>query len=299
MKYNFVEIQQCNMCHSSLDMHRLLGLRMKGHQGFFPPRNKRGVNIYQCRKCGLIFCNPLPLPNNLQDHYGLPPDDYWEESWLAHDPAHFAGQIKVLMRLLPNAYGSKVLDVGAGTGKTMAALRRAGFQAYGFEPSRPFHKYAVEETGIDPERIKPDNMEEVVYGAAYFNFINFRSVLEHLSDPFEAINKSLSWLSPGGIIHIEVPNSRWLVSGLGNLFYKLTGSKYVANLSPLHPPFHLYEFSERSFKENASLLNYEIIHTDRYVCETYLPRFLDPFLKTWMRLTGSEMMIAVWIRKLS
>ena len=105
------------------------------------------------------------------------------------------------------------------------------------------------------------------------------------------------WLKPNGIIHIQVPSSNWLVHKLVNFFYKITGTDYVGNLSPMHKPYHLFEFSLNSFKKHSERFNYEIIDFDYYVCETYLPKSLDFFIKPLMKWTNTGMQLAIWIRK--
>ena len=82
MRYDFRPVPACNMCGSA--SFALLGMRLGAHQGF-NPRQAEGiaVPVKQCRSCGLIFADPQPVPANLTDHYGLPPEDYWA------DPGHW------------------------------------------------------------------------------------------------------------------------------------------------------------------------------------------------------------------
>ena len=117
-------------------------------------------------------------------------------------------------------------------------------------------------------------------------------------DPSAAIGRSLRWLKGGGLIHLEVPSSRWLISRLGNLFYKLTGGGWVTNLSPMHPPYHLYEFGLASFEHHALRNGYEIAHHEYYVAsQTYVPQFADSFARRIMEMTKSGMQLEVWLRK--
>ena len=54
----------------------------------------------------------------------------------------------------------------------------------------------------------------------------------------------------------------------------------VGNLSPMLEPFHLYEFDLKSFEKNSDCRNYEIAHSEYYVGQTFMPRILDPILKS-------------------
>ena len=47
------------------------------------------------------------------------------------------------------------------------------------------------------------------------------------------------------------------------------GTNYVTNLSPMHVPYHLYEFDLKSFELNAKKLGYEIAHFEYFVCNIY------------------------------
>ena len=115
-------------------------------------------------------------------------------------------------------------------------------------------------------------MEEIEYEEDTFDFISFGAVLEHLYDPSCSIQKALNWLKPGGLIHIEVPSSDWLTNRIINAFYKLCLNDYVGNISPMHEPYHLYEFGLKSFEENSRRHNYEIAYHEYYVCKTFLPK---------------------------
>jgi ubiquinone/menaquinone biosynthesis C-methylase UbiE len=193
--------------------------------------------------------------------------------------------------------GMASLDIGAGLGKAMVALGNAGFDAHGFEPSKPFYERAISKMGIRPERLRLGMIETVDYPEGTFDFITFGAVLEHLYDPSAAIVKAMRWLKPGGLVHIEVPSSAWLINRLVNFYYRLAGTDYVANISPMHEPFHLYEFGLRSFREHALRQGYQIAFYEYYVCETYLPRAADFILKPLMRRTNTGMQLCVWLRK--
>ncbi len=300
MKYTFEEIEVCNMCANSTMDHKIMGRRLNGSQGQNPKlRGGITTTVRKCTSCGLIYSNPQPKPIDIQDHYGIPPENYWKEDYFIVDENYFQGEIKRLKQLIEMKSDLKSLDIGAGLGKQMIALSKIGFDTYGIEPSKPFFDRAVSEMGIPKSKMKLNIVEEAEYPDEFFDFISLGAVLEHLYDPSSSIQKALTWLKPNGIIHIEVPSAHWLVNRLINLYYKLTFKDYVGNLSPMHPPFHLYEFALKSFQLNAVKYKYEIAHYEYYVCKTYLPEILDIFLKPLMRKTNTGMQLCVWLRKSS
>ncbi len=137
------------MCGSKINSHRILGKRLNSSQGRNPTQ-KIGITttIMKCSNCGLIYSNPQPRPFNLQDHYGTPPESYWKDSYFVISNNYFQNEIKRLKSLLEFKEGMKSLDVGAGLGKQMIALSNVGFDAYGFEPSKPFYERAISKMGI-------------------------------------------------------------------------------------------------------------------------------------------------------
>ena len=296
--YKFVQVYFCPMCEAPKEKSSLIGLRLNSSQGSCP-KLKEGIaiSVRRCISCNLIFSSPLPIPSSLQDHYGIPPSDYWKDA-LGVEKDYFFSQIKKAKELIRFNSGMYALDIGAGVGKGMIALTSAGFDVYGFEPSIPFREKAIQVSGIDPKKLKLAMIETVEYPNEYFDFITFGAVLEHLYDPSTAIKKAVSWLKRDGVIHIEVPSSNWLISRLVNIYYKLIGVNYVTNISPMHSPFHLYEFTLQSFVLNGKISNYEVISYSYSVCALiHVPRFLHPLFRWYMAKTNTGMQLTVWLKR--
>jgi len=297
-RYYFNHISTCNMCGSDSSKHKVLGKRLNTSQGR-NPKKKIGISttIVKCSNCELIYSNPQPVPFDIQDHYGVPPESYWQDIYFKTVDHYFHYEINRLKKLNDIREGMKSLDIGAGLGKQMIALSKAGFETYGFEPSKQFHERAISKMGINPERLKLGMIEDVEYPDNHFDFISFGAVLEHLYDPSESILKAMKWLKPNGLIHIEVPSSNWLIAKLVNLYYRLIGTDYVSNLSPMHEPYHLHEFELKSFQEHSNKHGYEIAFHEYFVCSTYLPKFVDVLLKPIMKWTNTGLQLSIWLRK--
>jgi len=296
--YTFQPSAGCVMCGATSSSHSVLGRRLNTSQGKAPWKKKGiAVSVVKCNQCGLISSDPMAIPESIQDHYGVAPDAYWKEEYFALKEDYFSLEINRLNQLRSIAPGMKALDIGAGVGKCMIALERAGFETYGCEPSSTFHRFALEKMKIDPSRLLCASLEEAEYPTESFDFITFGVVLEHLYRPGAGIEKALRWLRPGGLIHIEVPSSRWLIHRLVNAYYRMRGTDYVANLSPMHQPFHLYEFSLESFQAHGRKAGYEVAFHEQYVCDTYMPHWMDRILRPIMRSTNTGMQLCVWLRK--
>lgn len=298
IRYSFHYIEQCNLCDAPSSSHKILGRRLNTSQGK-NPRNKVGIatTIMKCKNCGLIFSNPQPIPYDIQDHYGVPPENYWKPDYFKWDENYFKYEIGKLKELMPFREGQKALDIGAGLGKGMLSLMKAGYDTYGFEPSKPFFERAISQMGIPKERLKLGMIEEMNYPENEFDFISFGAVMEHLYDPSTSILQSMKWLKPGGLMQIEVPSSDWLINKIFNFVYKIQGLDYVANISPMHEPFHLYEFGINSFRAHAQKHGYELAFHEYYVCQTFMPKITDFLLKPYMKATNKGMQLTVWLRK--
>lgn len=285
------------MCGSPPSAHKVLGKRANRSQGKFP-HGQRGITttVVRCMCCGLVFADPQPVPFDILDHYGVPPEDYWKPNYFTVAPNYFKREIDHAKDLIgPHTGTLRALDIGAGLGKAMIAMEQSGFEAHGFEPSEPFHARAMQQMGIRADRLRIGGIDDVEYAPGSFNLITFGAVLEHLYDPHGSIRKALGWLAPGGVIHIEVPSSRWLMNSLFNTVYRLQGLDYVANISPMHTPYHLYEFRPESFVEDGRRSGYRVLRHYHDVCQTYAPAFLDPLLKWYMARTGRGMQLTVWL----
>lgn len=298
-KYRFKEISVCEMCGDKTENHKVLGQRLNTSQGY-RPKTKTGisVSIIKCTNCGLIYSNPQPIPFDLQDHYGTPPEEYWKDEYFVWQPTYFSSQIEAAKKLLDFSPGMKALDIGAGLGKAMLSMQSKGFDVYGLEPSIPFYERAISKMGVDKEKLNLGTIEDLDYELEFFDFITFGAVFEHLYEPSKCLEKAFSWLKPNGIIHIEVPSSEWLLPKLMNFYFKLLGTNYVTNLSPMHTPFHLHEFSLKSFDKLSEKLNFKVENYRYDVCSIYyFPKILHGILRSYMKATKKGMQLTVYLRK--
>ena len=297
MKYKFEYIKNCNMCNS--DDFRIMGQRLNKSQGI-NPKKKFGIStsIFKCNDCNLIFSNPIPKPEDIADHYDTNPEKYWNEEYFHIEKNYFKYEITVAKKLLKNKGPHLALDIGGGIGKAHVVLNKNGFDTISIEPSFSFKEIAISKFKLDESKFLHSSIEDASFEENYFDFITFGAVLEHLYEPSESIEKAIKWLKPGGLVQIEVPSSKYLISKIFNLYFKIMGTNYVTNLSPMHVPYHLYEFDLKSFELNAKKLGYEIAHFEYFVCNIYkIPTILHPMLKWIMKKTNTGMQLSIWLRK--
>lgn len=302
--YTFLPQATCLMCLTPSARNAVLGLRLNRRQGW-KPRLSSGfaVTIRRCSTCRLTYPDPLPLPGCIEDHYAVPPETYWTDEYFELSDRHLFEEISRAKNLLFHSVSDisislKALDVGAAIGKGMLALEREGFNAWGLEPSPTFRRMAIDRMGIQSDRLQLSSIEKAQWPADHFHYITFGAVLEHLYDPAFCIERALSWLKPGGVIHAEVPSSDYLLHHLLNGYYRLIGTSYVANVSPMHSPYHLYEFTPQSFESLGQRLGFMLAdHSYHPASGRFVPRQLYPFFFRWMKATKTGMQLTVWLRK--
>ncbi len=296
ISYTFCYKTACNMCGSSVDKHKLVGQRLNHSQGL-KPKSRHGVSVsvMRCNVCHLVYANPQPIPNDAEDHDFL---DVWSDDYFEYDENYMAVEIAQVKQLLNFKEGMKVLDIGAGIGKGMRSLINHGFDAFGIEPSANACKFAYEKIGVLPENLHCKTIEQADFPADTFDFVSFGAVLEHVYSPSESLQSALQWLKPGGIIFAEIPNSEYFITKLMNIYNKLNLTNYTSHISPMHAPFHHFEFTMKSFEIFCRKNNCQIAAGWINVCTTpFLPKIVVPFADKYMSATDSGMQISVFLQK--
>ena len=135
--------------------------------------------------------------------------------------------------------GSKVLEVGAGDGKLVAAMRAAGLDARGIDPS-PAAAAAARSIGVEVANVGIDQAD---LPAEAEDAVVVWHALEHLDCPAEALARIHGWLRPQGSLVVAVPN-------LASLQARLGGDRWFHQDVPRHrvhlTPAGATELLERS-----------------------------------------------------
>jgi 2-polyprenyl-3-methyl-5-hydroxy-6-metoxy-1,4-benzoquinol methylase len=92
------------------------------------------------------------------------------------------------------------VDVGAGGGHFVAAMQRAGLQAAGYELSRASRAFAQEAFGIELR-----NADFLAASPSPTDLVTFWGLLEYTPEPRRFMEAARRWLSPQGLLIVEVP----------------------------------------------------------------------------------------------
>jgi SAM-dependent methyltransferase len=173
------------------------------------------LQLRKCQACSLMFRWPKEAPGFSEKFYQ---DSYQEvghttelpdaatlNTFIANNfagsPKDFADQIGVLKTFLPRG---RVLDFGCSWGYGIYQLKQAGYDAFGFEISRPRAELGRRHLGVEIL----DRLEDLQHiPSQSVDGIFASHVLEHLLSLKEIFELFARILKPGGVVFIMVPNS--------------------------------------------------------------------------------------------
>jgi SAM-dependent methyltransferase len=104
---------------------------------------------------------------------------------------------------LPGRVGSRLLEIGCGSGYLLSRLRQQGFEVFGFEPGIQGQMGAAK-YGV--EIIREAFPGEAMAPKDGFDLIVHYGVLEHMEDPINFLRAQVEWLSEAGLMIFAVPD---------------------------------------------------------------------------------------------
>jgi len=130
-----------------------------------------------------------------------------------------------LISLIPKNTSGRILELGAGGGDTLVAIKKEGIakEVVGIELN-PLPNSNQKNPEIDQFLFGNIETMEIPFEVGYFDVIVCGDVLEHLIDPWAVVNKAARYLKTGGILITSIPNIRYYravveIFGKGNFQY--------------------------------------------------------------------------------
>jgi SAM-dependent methyltransferase len=183
----------------------------------------------------------MPFPRDLS-HYA-DPEHYFR---FHNDETKTEGISAILAQAEQYLPGQgKMIDVGCGTGTTLAVARTRGWEVEGVEPSAEFAAVASERHHI---KVHVSSLDAISYPDGSFDFAVLAAVLEHVYEPVSLLAEVKRILRPSGVVYIEVPNELALLFRVARTSHRIRGRPWVVNLSPTFEPYHVAGFSKRSLR---------------------------------------------------
>jgi SAM-dependent methyltransferase len=221
---------------------------------------KRGYDLMRCKSCGLAFVGNPPCLDDIQGLYSARTNYHGGLLDLAA-PA-FAGvqkiarqHLRMLRRSVRSPHKHQLLDIGCSSGLFLDEARLAGFEVYGAELSPDTAAFARNHFGLE---VCAGDWRQAGFADATFDVVTLFDVVEHLPDPLGELAAIRRLLRPGGLLLQSTPN-------IDGLFPRL--SYALANRLDYwphpEPPYHLYQFSDRTLAELTERAGYEVVRIDQ------------------------------------
>lgn len=208
-----------------------------------PLRLGRAGGLLRCQRCGLLARAQMPSDEEVAKFYK---EDYWqwyrdEQVGAARSNVHEHALVW-LEQLMPRP--GVLVDVGCGGGALLASCRDRGWKGIGVDPSHQAAAHA-KARGLDvqAEAFPPCSLADATADA-----VTFINVLDHLRDPFAALQEAWRVLRPGGLLYLRVPNGPFHASLLA-LPAILRADRLAV--------FHLYGFGRSSLLHHLPRLGFE------------------------------------------
>lgn len=111
-----------------------------------------------------------------------------------------------------------VLDVGAGSGEFVFLMKEMGKDVVGIEPNAGYAEYCRDALDLD---VRTAHLAPDLFDGERFDLVRLNHVLEHLNDPVGYLAMISEWVSPEGLLWVEVPNIETYAreKSKGNMFH--------------------------------------------------------------------------------
>lgn len=200
--------------------------------------------IWECKNCTLRFTQNIPEQEDIGRYYQ-------SENYISHSDTkrglvnnlyhavrkHTLIQKKKLIETSTKKSTGNILDLGAGTGAFLNAMKKAGWDSTGIEPDKTARAKASELYGI----FLKESKEFFSLAPESFDAITLWHVLEHVHPLHDYVKKMEELLKKDGKLFVAVPNYT-------SADAKMYGSFWAA----YDVPRHLYHFSSKAME---TLLN--------------------------------------------
>jgi methionine biosynthesis protein MetW len=159
-----------------------------------------------------------------------------------------------ILGLVP-ARARRVLDLGCSTGWLAAALKQRGeVEVVGIERESAY----AAEARTRCDRVIEGDIEDVPDGLGRFDCLVAADVLEHLVDPWSALEAYVAMLEPGCRAIVSLPNV-----GHWSTFARLAGGSWPRLPEGIHDETHLRWFTRRDAIALCEGAGLEVEHVER------------------------------------
>jgi len=126
-----------------------------------------------------------------------------------------------------------ILEIGAGKGRFVRALRKKEYNAFGIEPSQRSFNLSKNSASGFVYNCMLDQITKIPELNTKFSFIVLWHVLEHIENPKLILNEIRDHLTENGFVLIGVPNFDSWQAHIGKSdWYHLDPSRHISHFTP-------------------------------------------------------------------
>ena len=184
--------------------------------------------LYKCKKCNLIFSEYIN--SKFEEGYSIVEDEKYIQQ-IPFKKKYFELFFKKIQPFLSENH--KVLEIGSYYGILGNIIKSHVKEYTGLELSKHAAEYSKKNFGLD---ITTEPLEKFFTKNILFDIIIMNDVIEHLDDPFQALNLIEKNLKPDGVLIFTTFN-------IDSILPKIMKSKYHWII-----PMHKFYFSNSTLK---------------------------------------------------
>ncbi|MBK3665702.1 class I SAM-dependent methyltransferase [Bradyrhizobium diazoefficiens] len=194
---------------------------------------------------------PMPTVEEIEKHYResyyQDPTGQYSKSYERVELDYFYDRANVALDFaaLHGVAKGNAIDLGCGEGFFLKAAQNRGFNVFGVDHSL----VGIERQNRDlidshPGRFLAGDIGSTRhFEGVTFDLVYCKNVIEHVIDPDGIMARIASYLAPGGLAIIEVPND------FSELHSTIFGDASKEELSIFIPPVHLHYFTTKTLPE--------------------------------------------------
>lgn len=221
--------------------------------------------IHECLRCGLLFTEPRPKPEEIGKYYQS--EEYYshQENKKGLVPRIYEAVKSVNLKkkykmATKGLEPGRMLEIGCGAGDFLHTMEKHGWTCTGIEPSESAKEIATKKVKaklLNPQEI--DKLED-----ESFDLITMWHVLEHVDNLKEEIKQLQRLLKKGGRLVLALPN-----------FKSADAQYYKEYWAAYDVPRHLNHFCHESINNIFKTTDFKRIKTDKLVWDAYYISYMS------------------------
>ena len=207
--------------------------------------------IVKCKKCKLLFTNPIRKQSSLNALYNNFNEKY--ESSLYFNREKITSQATYFLKKCKNiSTKPKFLNIGSANGNVNNVFCQVGWESFGIEPSKDLYENSKKNFPLI--KVYHCTLEDADFKENSFDLIHFWHVIEHLKDPMISLDKIFYWLKPGGMLNLGTPCSNNILDLISQKFRKKYSLGY----------YHTFIFSKNNLAMALKKTGFDILEHKIY-----------------------------------